>query len=674
MSKFIKKTKLYFSDVFAHRDLYDEVNNPILILNSSFQILYANRYFYYFSESKKNKELTDYRNIIDFGPKLHQRLASCLQTAKTLRLRNIQGVTKSSKQVEVFFNVKVLLDKNTDKIQALLISLQDKTDELSLHAKYKTIIDKLEAASLAKDNFLASMSHELRTPLSGVIGLSQLLLDSDLNDEQRDFLLSIDNAANSLLKILNNILDFSKLKHGKEALEEIPFNLHTLLYETLHLFHSNCDSKEIDLTFEYPEKAQENFLGDPGKIRQVLHNLINNAIKFTAKGKIHLSLEIQQKNLYVISIQDNGIGIPADAQEKVFNVFEQIDNSTKRKFGGTGLGLSICKQLVELMQGELSLSSKEGQGTTFYVKIPLKPDHNLSKITSSLKNLEQKTIKTLVATSEGSDIHTLIHNFKNKNFIFEFCYSTESTIECLKSAKQDKEPFDNLIITNQIETIDAVELSHSIQHQCPENQTKLIIMTKKGNKGDSSFYSKHGFSAYLTPPFSPSILRKTMEFLRIHPSHPNIISKHTVYEKNKDNLPIEIKNGETNQMPPILIAEDTPINQKIILKVLNNAGYCPDLAVNGKEAIEFYKNTFYPIIIMDCHMPIVDGYEATKFIREIEKEQSESAFIIALTADLTKANQTKCKHVGMNDFITKPLKKDDLLPILNRKLQHYNKL
>ncbi|MCJ8320590.1 MAG: response regulator [Colwellia sp.] len=656
--------------------LFNSINQlslGIIIIDQDFKIVFYNQWIKNFStiedDSKFGCKITDILEGFDGS-----RLSEACYDALTLGLPSKLSNTFNPKPLP-FFQKDHIGDNNfrlhqqisvknipchSEKILCEIL-INDVSNSVKKELMLKDLADenkkqqiKAEQASRTKSQFLANMSHEIRTPMNGVLGMLNLLATTEQSQEQIHFTRLAQTSADTLLNVINDILDFSKIEAGKLELELIDFDLLSHLGDLVQSLSMKSKENQLETILDVTDVKHHMVIGDPGRIRQIITNLVGNAIKFTKMGEIVVKASTKLTDAGDIALNikviDTGIGIPEDKCSKLFDAFSQVDVSTTREYGGTGLGLSIVRQLCQLMGGEITVSSILGKGSEFSFNIQLKPSNAMQL---KQPKVDLQGIKVLIVDDNQTNLDVLSKQLAIFNVEVVKAASGSEALALL--VQFGKDYFSMAIIDMQMPEMSGDMLCKEIKKNKQFDKLKLIMLTSMGQRGDAQRFSKLGFSAYLLKPVVISELTKTMAIIvdnkeALKNASP-LVSSHYISSLEK---------STTDSQVNILLVEDNRINQQVALGMLSKFGYSVDIAGNGLEAMEILENVkdnkVYQLILMDCQMPEMDGYQTTEYIRNNNGSLINSNIpIIAMTANTMKGDKEKCLDSGMNDYISKPI-------------------
>jgi len=553
------------------------------------------------------------------------------------------------------------LERHRDELEE---KVTERTEELvKVNGQLRVSMEEAQAAAVAKSQFLANMSHEIRTPMNGVVGMTNILIESGLDAKQGEVAHTVIECAEQLMRIINDILDFSKIEAGKLQLECVDFDLRTVLEGAADLLNPMAGQKGLELVCLIEPEVPPMLRGDPGRLRQIVLNYLNNALKFTQQGEIvvHASLVEQTADDAVVrvSVEDTGIGIPNDRLGLLFREFSQVDASTTRRFGGTGLGLAICKQLSEAMGGGVGVESVEGRGSTFWFTARLQKQPAGS--TRPLRLLPDfKELHVLVVDDNATNLKVLEHHLESWGCWPVLVTSGEEAFALMREAAVTPRAFDLVLIDMQMPGMSGDELAGLIQRDPLLKDTPAIMLTTTYRARDVREFGKLGIAGFLTKPVKPSQLFDCIALVLDPEKRQGGRGAATIVTQES----VEALRHQCSAR--VLVVEDNPVNQKVAVGMLQRKGYRCEIASDGRQAVDAVSRGHYDVVLMDCHMPEMDGFEATAAIRAAEAGSERHTVIIAMTANARAEDAQRCREAGMDDYISKPVQPEKLYATIER--------
>ena len=658
------------------------LGGTIVSLNPSAERLYG-----YSEEELKGKHIS-----VLTPPERMDEMKAILESAErgdTVSDQETVRVSKDGRRIPLSLTVSPVRDKAGNVLGVSAIA-RDITERKLAEQELQQAKEQAEAANRAKSDFLANMSHEIKTPMNGVIGMTGLLLDTPLTEEQREYAETVRASADNLLTIINDILDFSKIEAGKMKVETIDFDLRAAVEESVGLLAERAHNKGLEIASLVKPDVPTALRGDPGRIRQVLVNLLGNAVKFTEEGEISLVVRlIEEKEdaaLVRFEVKDTGIGMSEEQRSRLFRSFSQADASTTRKYGGTGLGLAISKQLVELMGGEIGVESAPGEGSTFWFALPLdKQPEGAQRRATPVPQPDLRGLRVLVVDDSETNRKIVHEQIASWGMAGDSVGDGPSALRALREAAGRVEPYDLAILDMEMPQMDGIELARRIKEDPLISSTKLVMASSVGRGSEAEEARRAGIEVYLTKPVRQSRLFDAIAMVMGMPAEDFSASSTSAISASSptdDDSPLAATRA-TREEPKagprarLLVAEDNAVNQKVAAKMLEGLGYQADVVANGQEAVEaLFSRVPYAAVLMDVQMPEMDGYEATAEIRRRQYSAAQQGMtpepgvrrtpVIAMTANAMQGDREKALAAGMDDYVSKPVKPEELGAVLRR--------
>jgi two-component system, sensor histidine kinase and response regulator len=658
-----------------YRSIFENATEGIFQTTPEGKYLSANpalaRMFGYDSPEELLADLTDIGSQLYVDPDRRREFALAIRDDGRIQDFEAQIYRRDKSVIWISENARAVHDEVTGELLYYEGMVQDITSRKSTEEAGKQATAAAEAANRAKSEFLANMSHEIRTPMNGVIGMTGLLLETSLTNEQREFARNIGSSADALLTIINDILDFSKIEAGKLTFELLDFDLAEAVEGTLDMLAEGAHGKGIELASAIPPDVPTRLRGDVGRLRQILANLIGNAIKFTESGEIVVQVfkesETETHAVVRFNVQDTGIGIAPETQARLFQAFSQADGSTTRKYGGTGLGLAISKQLVSMMDGQIGVDSEPGHGSTFWFTTQLEKQAADAKAPEKYSR-DLFDLRVLVVDDNATNRQILSEQILAWKMRPGSAVSGNQALTVLRTAAAEGNPYGLALLDVQMPEMDGLTLARAIKADPAIAGTRLIVLTSLSQALTDGELDEIPIDAYVSKPVKQSGLFDCLVNAMGETTSQSVTTKSAVAAS----VPSSSELNPQKEKMRILLAEDNIVNQKVALGQLRKLRYRADSVANGLEVLAALQLVPYDIILMDCQMPEMDGYEATRAIRKQEQSLEKACpwkspiYIIAMTANAMQGDREKCLAIGMDDYLSKPVRFPELQAALER--------